>query len=155
MKPHNKKVSSITPTKHLCKQSSENHDMATEKHNKHRPRSVMYIQNGVEQQRATAKKPKRRRGKQIYLPLKKEIVRHSLDMTRVSIPKKALRRYHPMEHHCKESIKMDCLSSDVLIQPLTGSETNSNCTFQGVKDDCSNLTVGSMVTDEISETEFK
>jgi len=162
MKPHNRKLSSVTPTKHLCKSTcDQNQDKAAEKRQKGRPRSVMYIQNGsiVERHRATPKKPKRRRGKQIYLPLKKEVVRHSLDMTRVSIPKRALRRYESTEHHCKKSIKMNSLSSDVLIQPLSGSETNSNFTLPPVEvgDDSSNLTVGSTMTDDriISESELK
>ena len=49
--------------------------------------------------------------------------RTPLPLTRVSVPKKAIRRY-PLFDHCKSSIKKTELP-DVKIQPLASSETSS------------------------------
>ena len=105
------------------------------------PKSVMYMKDGAlistpssnaQNRSGGGKKPKRR--KKYYLQQRHIKPRDPLDLSHVGIPKKALRQYSiPLgQHHCKESIKMDQLDSDVHMQPVSiSSEASSTCDLIG------------------------
>ena len=95
----------------------------------HLSKSVMYIKNGDVVATPIRQKKRRRRTKKELLHRRQPKPRDALDMARAAIPKRALKKYSVAEHHCKESIRMDKLASDVLIQPLSGSEASSICSM--------------------------
>ncbi|XP_066927611.1 serine/arginine repetitive matrix protein 1-like [Clytia hemisphaerica] len=92
-------------------------------------KSVMYIKNGDVVAAPIRQKKRRRRTKKELLHRWQPNPRDALDMSRAAIPKRALKKYSIVDHHCKESIRMDRLASDILIQPLSGSEASSICSM--------------------------